>query len=72
MRFAIGATAALAAAFVRAEDASSPEAEASPSSAITKPTFKVCFHTAPRSKEAFTDFFFAGHNRQGALPRAIH
>ena len=42
MRFAIGATAALAAAFVRAEDASSPDAESSPSPAVAKPTFTVC------------------------------
>jgi calnexin len=43
MRFAIGATAALAAAFVRAEDASSPDAESSSSATVAKPKFTVCF-----------------------------
>lgn len=42
MRFAIGATALLAAAFVRADDeASSSAAEAESSTSIAKPTFTV-------------------------------
>lgn len=39
MRFAIGATAALAAAFVRADDT---EAEPSSSTSVAKPAFTVC------------------------------
>jgi calnexin len=42
MRFAIGATYALAAAVVRADDASSAEAESSTSTSVSKPTFTVC------------------------------
>lgn len=41
MRFAVGATFALAAAVVRADDASSAEAEASTSTSVAKPTFTV-------------------------------
>lgn len=40
MRFAIGATAALA-AIVRADDASSVEAESSTATSVSKPTFTV-------------------------------
>lgn len=39
MRFTIGATAALAAAVVRAEE---PAAESSSTSSVAKPTFTVC------------------------------
>jgi calnexin len=42
MRFAIGATYALAAAVVRADDASAAEAESSTSTTVAKPTFTVC------------------------------
>ena len=42
MRFAIGATVALAAAVARADDASSSE-PASSSTSVAKPTFTVCF-----------------------------
>jgi calnexin len=42
MRLAIGATVALAAAVVRADDASSSEAESSTSTSVAKPTFTVC------------------------------
>jgi hypothetical protein len=41
MRFAIGATYALAAAVVRADDASAAEAESSTSTSVAKPTFTV-------------------------------
>jgi calnexin len=41
MRFAIGATVALAAAVVRADDASSSEAESSTLTSVAKPTFTV-------------------------------
>jgi hypothetical protein len=41
MRFAIGATYALAAAVVRADDASAAEAESSTSTTVAKPTFTV-------------------------------
>jgi calnexin len=41
MRFAIGATVALAAAVVRADDASSSAAESSSSTSVAKPTFTV-------------------------------
>lgn len=42
MRFAIGATVALAAAVVRADDASAPKAESSAATTVAKPTFTVC------------------------------
>lgn len=49
MRFAIGATAALAAAFVRADDT---EAEPSSSTAVAKPTFTVCYvHVSERDED---------------------
>lgn len=54
MRFAIGATVALAAAVVRAEDASSPEVESSSSAAVAKPTFTPTKLKAP-FLEQFTD-----------------
>jgi hypothetical protein len=41
MRFAIGATYALAAAVVRADEASAAEAESSTSTSVAKPTFTV-------------------------------
>jgi len=41
MRFAVGATAALAAAVVRADEASSADAESSTSTSVAKPTFTV-------------------------------
>ena len=41
MRFAIGATVALAAAVVRADDASPSEVESSSSVSVAKPTFTV-------------------------------
>jgi len=41
MRLAIGATYALAAAVVRADDASAAEAESSTSTSVAKPTFTV-------------------------------
>lgn len=41
MRLAIGATYALAAAVVRADDASAAEAESSTSTTVAKPTFTV-------------------------------
>lgn len=41
MRFAIGATVALAAAVARADDASSSTAESSTSTSVAKPTFTV-------------------------------
>ncbi len=47
MRFAIGATVALAAAVVRADDASSAEADASSSASVPKPTFTVSFTLHP-------------------------
>lgn len=53
MRFAIGATVALAAAVARADDASAADAEAAPAVAVAKPTFTVstvarvgCVHDA--------------------------
>lgn len=54
MRFAIGATAALAAAVVRADDASPVEAESSASTAVAKPTFTPSTLKAP-FLEQFTD-----------------
>ncbi|KAF1840014.1 calreticulin precursor [Cucurbitaria berberidis CBS 394.84] len=54
MRFAIGATVALAAAFVRADDASSSEAESSTSTSVSKPTFTPTKLKAP-FLEQFTD-----------------
>jgi calnexin len=54
MRFAIGATVALAAAVVRADDASSSEAAASPSVTVAKPTFTPTKLKAP-FLEQFTD-----------------
>lgn len=70
MRFAIGATAALAAAYVRAEDASSPDTESSPSPAVAKPTFTVCSNLGDM-REAFANSP-AAHIAQGPLPRAVH
>lgn len=65
MRFAIGATAALAAAFVRAEDASSPDAESSPSPAVAKPTFTPTSLKAP-FLEQFTDDWESRWKRSNA------
>jgi hypothetical protein len=57
MRFAVGTTALLAAAFVRADDAASPSAdESSSSTSIVKPTFTVGYK-APNSPDgSFADF----------------
>jgi len=54
MRFAIGATVALAAAVVRAEDASAPEAESSAAtSVVAKPTFTVCLRVDCKRPELY-------------------
>jgi hypothetical protein len=70
MRFAIGATYALAAAVVRADDASSAEAESSTSTSVAKPTFTVCL---PRLSQLQPQAnVTAAHQAQGAVPRAVH
>ena len=56
MRFAIGATVALAAAVVRADDASSADADASPAASVPKPTFTVSFDIHHFRGSMLTDF----------------
>jgi hypothetical protein len=70
MRFAIGATYALAAAVVRADDASAAEAESSTSTTVAKPTFTVRRLRIAQACSKLT--VFVGHKTQGALPRAVH
>jgi hypothetical protein len=69
MRFSIGATAALAAAVVRAEEASPAESSAS----VAKPTFTVRSPATAMvvSCRAPADPF-AAHRSQGPLPGAVH
>lgn len=54
MRFAIGATVALAAAVVRADDASSAETETSSSTTVAKPTFTVCLNDSTPYNDKLT------------------
>jgi hypothetical protein len=70
MRFAIGATVALAAAVVRADDASSSEAAASPSVTVAKPTFTVRLPSTCIAHVASNTCI--AHKTQGTFPRAIH
>lgn len=63
MRFSIGATAALAAAVVRAEE---PAAEASSSTSVAKPTFTVC--GSPKPRMFFMLTVAPAHHTQGSVP----
>lgn len=62
MRFAIGATFALAAANVRADDASSAEAESSTATSVTKPTFTVSSTIERHDESKLTMLFAAYHS----------
>jgi hypothetical protein len=66
MRFAVGATYALAAAVVRADDASAAEAESSTSTSVAKPTFTVSSYCVRHVELQLTTF--VAHQAQGAIP----
>jgi hypothetical protein len=70
MRFAVGATYALAAAVVRADDASAAEAESSTSTSVAKPTFTVSSYRVRHVELQLTTF--VAHQAQGTIPRAVH
>jgi hypothetical protein len=59
MRFAIGATVALAAAVVRADDASSAEAESSTPISVPKPTFTVSIPSASGRAELTNNVLYS-------------